>query len=143
MKLKKSKKIFRQLFCVIGADKVMYSYIICFFIISVIIWKFEPNIKSYSDSLWFCFATSTSIGYGDVIAISFIGRILSVVLSIYSIGVIAIITAVITSFFMEQAKIRAKESAREFIDNLQHLDELSKEELKELSEKVKRFDKLN
>ena len=44
---------------------------------------------------------------------------------------------------MEQAKIRAKENARKFIDDLQHLDELSKEELKELSKKIKKFDKLN
>ena len=91
------------------------------------------------DSIWFCFATSTTIGYGDIVAVSFIGRILSIFLSIYSIAVVAIFTAVITSFFMEQAKIRAKENARKFIDDLQHLDELSKEELKELSKKIKHF----
>ena len=59
----------------------------------------------------------------------------------FSVAVMAIVTALITSYYMEQANLRAKESARKFIDDLQHLDELSKEELRELSEKVKRFDK--
>lgn len=143
LKLLKYKRIFRQVFHTIGADKILYSYIIVFIIIAFIIWKVEPNINTFMDSLWFCFATSTTIGYGDIVVISFVGRILSIILSIYSICVVAIFTAVITSFFMEQAKIRAKENTRKFIDDLQHLDELSKEELKELSEKIRNFDKLN
>ena len=137
------KKLFRQLFHIAGADKVVYMYLLIFLGISSILYLIEPEINTFFDSIWFCFATSTSIGYGDIVAISFLGRILSIILSIYSIGVVAIFTAVITSFFMEQAKIRAKENARKFIDDLQHLDELSKEELKELSEKIKHFDKIN
>lgn len=143
MNLIKYKKLFRQIFHSIGADKVLYTYLIFFVIISLIIWIVEPNINTWGDSLWFCFATSTSIGYGDIVVVSMFSRVLSVILSIYSVGVVAIFTAVITSFFMEQAKIRAKENARKFIDDLQHLDELSKEELKELSEKIKHFDRLN
>jgi voltage-gated potassium channel len=143
LKLLKYKRIFRQVFHTIGADKILYTYFIFFLLIAFIIWKVEPNINTFMDSLWFCFATSTTIGYGDIVAISFVGRILSIILSIYSIVVVAIFTAVITSFFMEQAKIRAKENTRKFIDDLQHLDELSKEELKELSEKIRNFDKLN
>ena len=139
LKLIKYKKILRQVFHTIGADKILYTYIIFFIITAILIWIVEPNIHSFMDSIWFCFATSTTIGYGDIVAVSFIGRILSIFLSIYSIAVVAIFTAVITSFFMEQAKIRAKENARKFIDDLQHLDELSKEELKELSKKIKHF----
>lgn len=141
MKIRRYRKILREVFHIMGADKIIVSYFIFFFIMAFIIWIVEPNIKTFMDSIWFCFATATTTGYGDITAISLIGRILAIILSVYSIAIVAIFTAVITSYFMEQAKIRAKESAREFIDSLQHLDELSKEELRELSAKVKKFDK--
>lgn len=143
MNLKKKRKILRQVFHVVGADKIFSAYIVFFIIISIIIWLIDPAITTLGDSLWFCFATATTTGYGDITSISIIGRVLAVVLSIYSIAIVAIFTAVITSYFMEQSKTRLKENVREFIDDLEHLDELSKEELKELSEKVKKFDKLN
>ena len=141
MKIKKYKKILREVFHVMGADKIIASYLVFFLIMSFIIWIVEPNIKTYIDSLWFCFATATTIGYGDITAISMIGRVLAIVLSIYSVVAIAIFTAVITSYFIDQAKARAKYSVRNFIDSLEHLDELSKEELRELSKRVREFNK--
>ena len=141
MMIRKYKKIFREVFHIMGADKIIISYLIFFFIITIAILVVEPNITNFIDSLWFCFATASTIGYGDIIVISPISRILTIILSIYSIAVVSIFTAVITSYFLEQAKIRAKDSARKFIDNLHHLDELSKEELRELSKKIKEFDK--
>ena len=99
----------------------------------------EPGIKSYGDSLWFCFASATSIGYGDIIATTLIGRIISVVLTVYSIVVIAIFTAVVVGFFNDMAKVRANASVQKFTDDLEHLPELSKEELEDLSKRVKDF----
>ena len=105
------------------------------------IWIWEPGIHSYVDSLWYCFASATSIGYGDFAAVTLVGRIITVLLSIYSIAVIAVFTAVITSFFTDLARLRASDSAREFVDQLEHLPELSKEELEELSRRVKEYQK--
>lgn len=143
LNFKKSRKVLREIFHIVGADKIISSYIVFFIAMSIAIWLIEPNIKSFMDSLWFCFATATTTGYGDITAISIVGRILAIILSIYSIAVVAIFTAVITSYFMEHAKLRAKENVRKFIDDLQHLEDLSKDELKELSEKIKKFDKTN
>ena len=143
MNLRKKRKVLRQVFHVVGADKIISSYFVFFAIMSIIIWIVEPSITNLKDSVWFCFATATTTGYGDITVLSTVGRILAIILSLYSIAIVAIITAVITSYFMEQAKIRAKENIREFIDDLEHLDELSKDELKELSKKVKKFDKIN
>ena len=141
LSLKRKRKILRQVFHIAGADKLIGSYIIFFIVMSIIIWLVEPSITSFKDSVWFCFATATTTGYGDITAISLVGRILAIILSIYSIAIVAIFTAVITSYFMEHAKIKSKENIRKFLDDLEHLDELSKEELKELSKKVKNFNK--
>ena len=139
--MRKSRRLLRSLFKVTGADKVFISYFIFFFISAIIIWVFEPHINKLVDSFWYCFVASTTIGFGDYTAITLIGRIFTVILSIYSLGVVAIFTAVITSFFMENSKLKANENVRQFIDDLEHLDELSKEELKEISKKVKNFNK--
>ncbi len=124
-----------------GADKVIGAYIISFFAFALLICIWEPNIGSYLDGLWFCFASATSIGYGDLVAVTFPGRLVIVILTVYSIAVIAIFTAVITGFFMDLARIRASDSVQAFLVDLEHLPEMSKEELEKLSQKVKDFQK--
>ena len=141
MSKRQTLRILMNTFKTTGATKIFAGYILWFFISAIPIWLFEPGIKDYADSLWFCFASATSIGYGDFAAVTIVGRIITVILSIYSIGVIAVFTAVITSVFTDIARIRASESSRKFIDELEHLPELSREELQELSEKAKNFRK--
>ncbi len=141
MKKKKMRRMLKRAFQTAGADKILGAYLIWFFVAAIPIWIFEPNIKTYLDSLWFCFASATSIGYGDFAAVTPVGRIVTVILTVYSIAVIAIFTAVITSFFMDIARLKKNDSIGKFIDDLEHLPELSKEELEELSKKVKEFNK--
>lgn len=138
---KQMRRMLRKAFQTAGADKVIGAYLIWFFGSAVPIWLLEPQINSYGDALWFCFASATSIGYGDYAAVTFAGRLITVALSVYSIGVIAVFTAVIASFFTDLSRFRASNSARRFLDELEHLPELSKEELEALSERVKEFNK--
>ena len=141
MKNKQKRRMLYRGFKTAGADKIISGYLVWFFVAAIPIWIWEPHINSYADSLWFCFASATSIGYGDYAAVTVVGRIITVILSIYSIGVIAIFTAVITSFFTDLSHFRTNESARKFMDELEHLPELSKEELEDLSRRVKEFQK--
>ena len=124
-----------------GAIKLLCSYVIVFFAVSVAIWIFEPNITRLFDSIWYCFSVATTIGLGDVLATTLVGRVLSIFLSICSILIIAVVPGVITSYYVESTKLRADESSAKFLDDLERLPELSKEELVELSEKVKKFNR--
>ncbi len=136
---RRTRKLLRETFRISGADKVLGSYCVFFVCIALAIWAVEPAIVSLQDAFWYCFAAASTIGFGDISAVSGAGRALTVILSVYSVGVVAIFTAVITSFFMEVAKARSKDSVQEFLYDLEHLPELSPEELKELSEKVKKY----
>ena len=138
LRKKQVRRMLRNAFKTAGADKIISGYLIWFFAAAVPIWIWEPQINTYADSLWFCFASATSIGYGDFAAVTVVGRIITVLLSVYSIAVIAIFTAVITSFFSDLARFRANDSAREFMDELEHLPELSKEELEALGHLTKK-----
>ena len=64
----------------------------------------------YTNALWYCFAVVTTIGFGDMTAVSTVGRILSVVLGVYGIVVVALITSIIVNFYGEMKKARVDES---------------------------------
>lgn len=138
--MQKSKMIWKILKRT-GADKLLCGYISIFTAISIVLILIEPNIHSFGDSVWFCFSVMTTIGFGDLTAVTTIGRILVIFLSIYSILIIAIIPGILTSYYIESTRLRADESVEKFLYDLERLPELSKKELTELSEKVKRFHK--
>lgn len=139
MRGRKYRRLLWQAFKGSGMNKVFCIYFAFFLIVAGILTMIEPGIEHYGDGLWFTFAVSTTVGFGDFTAVTVTGRILTVILSIYSIAIVAIFTAIITSFVMNLAKVRASESATEFLDDLTHLTELSKEELQAVSDKVKNF----
>lgn len=124
-----------------GATKLLTGYLITLAVISVAIVFVEPNINTLQDGVWYCFSVLTTIGFGDLLAVTVVGRILSIILSIYSILIIAIIPGIVTSFYLEIVKVRSKESVENFLYDLERLPELSKEELVEISERVKKINK--
>ena len=68
-----------------------------------------------------------------------LARIVTVVLSIVSIFYIAAITGAVVSVCNEMLKARYNGSVAALQHKLEHLDELSPEELAELSRKVREF----
>ena len=141
MDRRRNLRLLRQAFRIAGTDKIVFAYAVLFLVSAILIWLAEPSVPRFVDGLWYCFAVATTVGLGDFAAATHIGRIVTVILSFYSIGILAIITAVLTSYFLDLAKARASDSARAFLDDLEHLPELSKEELQSLSERVKHYAK--
>ena len=77
---------------------------------SLIFMLYEDAIPTFADGLWYSFAVVTTIGFGDYVAITPIGRILTVVLGFYGIIVVAVITSIIVNFYNETA---GKQDAKE------------------------------
>ena len=124
-----------------GALKFLTTHIIIFAGVSIGVWIVEPNIKTPIDSVWYCFSVATTIGFGDITAVTILGRAMSIFLSICSILTIAVVPGIITSYYIESTKLKEQESIAKFLDDLEHLPELSKEDLQSLSEKVKKFNR--
>ena len=124
-----------------GALKFLTTYIIIFAGVSIGVWIVEPNIKTPIDSVWYCFSVATTIGFGDITAVTILGRAMSIFLSICSILIIAVVPGIITSYYIESTKLKEQESIAKFLDDLEHLPELSKEDLQSLSEKVKNLNR--
>ena len=96
-------------------------------------------MHSYGDALWYCYAVVTTIGFGDVVAQSFLSRVLSVLLSVSAALVIALITGVVVNYYNQISALRQKETLAAFVDKLEHLPELPPEELEQISLRVREF----
>lgn len=115
------------------------GYVAVLLLVAFGVWQVEPDITTFSDGLWYCFAASITIGFEDIVAVTAAGRILTVILVLYGIFVIALIPGVVVNYFVEFNKIRYNESLLMFMDRLEHLDTLSKEELRDISQNIRNF----
>lgn len=117
--------------------EMLGGFLVYYFITATIIWAVDPAITKFGDSLWYCFAACTTVGFGDVVATGIVSRVLTVILTCYGILVTAFIPAVVVNYFMEFNKIKADESLVQFIDTLENVDKLSHDELAEFASKIK------
>lgn len=74
------------------------GYVAVLLLVAFGVWQVEPDITTFSDGLWYCFAASTTIGFGDIVAVTAAGRILTVILVLYGIFVIALIPGVVVNY---------------------------------------------
>jgi len=73
----------------------------------------DANIKSHEDGIWWGIVTLLTVGYGDRFPVSLPGRVIGAVLMVSGVVAIAIVTAKISSFFLE----RALRERRGFVDS--------------------------
>lgn len=121
------------------ADQIIFGFVLFLLASAVIIQAAEPDIHRYVDALWYCYAVISTAGFGDIVAVTLIGRICSVLLTLYAIFVIAIVTGVVVNFYSQMVEMQHRETMAMFMDKLEHLPELSPEELADISEKVKKM----
>ena len=105
------RKIIRKTY----ASEILLGMILLIVSFSILLSMLDPGIGSFENALWFCFATVTTIGYGDVTAATGLGRILSVILGVYGIIVVALITSIIVNFYSE-TKTDSKDGQAETVE---------------------------
>ena len=120
-----------------SVDKVIITFLILMIISAFLLTKFESQIDNILEGIWYCFVSFTTIGFGDIVATTLIGRVITIIIALYGMFIVSLITSVLINYYQEINKIKVKESVEQFMDKLEKLPELSKEELKLISEKVK------
>ena len=104
-KLRKLKEILKKT----GADRILTSFVGFIFVDALIIYLCDPAVKSYGDAVWYCYDVISTTGFGDVVVTTAVARACSVILTVYSVLVIAIVTGVVVSFYLELTKDRKQE----------------------------------
>lgn len=80
---------------------------------SLVFMLYEPLVETFADGLWYSFAIVTTIGFGDIYAVTPLGRILSVILGVYGVIVVAVLTSIIVNFYNETAGKKDAEELKE------------------------------
>ncbi len=101
------KRIIRKTY----AGEILFGLLILIIAFSTVIMMIEPAIPTFSDALWYCFMLVTTIGFGDMTAVTAVGRILSIFLGLYGIVVVAIVTSVIVNFYNEVKNVKDEDDA--------------------------------
>ena len=124
-----------------GTIKVFFAYVIVLCIGAVLTWIFEPQVQSLWDGFWFCFVASTTIGFGDITAVTVIGRLVVIFVTLCGILTVAMVPGVVVAYYTEYLRKREEDTVSTFLEKLEHLPELQKKELEEISERIKNFNK--
>lgn len=70
-------------------------------VVTPIVEPSSSKIKGFGDGVWWSLVTTTTVGYGDLVPESAIGKWIGVLLMVVGIGIIGLITANVASMFLE------------------------------------------
>ncbi|MBS1982772.1 MAG: ion transporter [Bdellovibrionales bacterium] len=116
----------------------------CWLVISWLVYRTESihpnaNIHSYGDAVWWGIVTFLTVGYGDRYPVTPEGRVLAGLLMLCGVAAIGILTARISSYFLEQ--VLNRERSKINVDKLhQHFVVCGvKEDMERLLEHILEF----
>lgn len=84
---------------------LLYSLGLCLLILligGIGFWWLEPGIHTLQDGLWLAFTTAATVGYGDLVPRTSVGRAFSVLVVLLGLAVLSLVTASLAALFVEQ-----------------------------------------
>ena len=78
----------------------------CYIIISaLVIFNVEPDsFKTFFDAIYWATVSLTTVGYGDIYPVTTIGRVITMLSSIFGIAIVALPAGIITAGYLEELK---------------------------------------
>jgi len=65
-------------------------------VVGLLLFLIDPNIKSPLDGIWSAWVTMTHVGFGDVVPVSFLGRLLAAALILLGLVLFSLFTALVS-----------------------------------------------
>ena len=115
------------------------AFAILFVAATLVVDTAEPSVEGFANAAWLNFQVVTTIGLGDFTCTSLAGRLAAIALSVYSVFFLALVTGAMVAYCNERMAARRDESVAHFLDQLEHLEDLSPDDLASLSGKIRRL----
>ena len=92
------------------AARIIATVTIAVTVIARVLMRFTDakQFANIGDGLWWAIQTVTTVGYGDLVPTSVAGRLVAALVMVVGIGFLTVITAAITSTFIETARRRVE-----------------------------------
>ncbi|MCH5233123.1 MAG: potassium channel family protein [Muribaculaceae bacterium] len=87
----------------------------------------EETFHSFFDALYWATVTLTTVGYGDLTPVTGIGRLISMISSLFGVAIIALPSGVITASYMEELKEYKEEQKEKSLKAAEEKDEIKEE----------------
>ena len=94
-----SEKSSRYIFIALTTAIVIFSSAAMFYIFES---GSNPQLASFFDALWWAVVTSTTVGYGDILPMTWQGRIVGMVLMFFGIGLLGTIAGLVGNYFLKE-----------------------------------------
>ena len=110
---KKGTSVRARLIVYAGFFAVLFIYVL-----SLAVYASERNapgatITNYGDSVWWAIVTITTVGYGDMVPITVMGRIYASILMLGGVVIVGAATGTFVSFLQERVQTAHKKSVEE------------------------------
>jgi len=92
------------------------------FIVGTLISGFDPGVDSIGDGIWWAWVTVTTVGYGDIVPQSTLGRILGGIVMLIGILLISLITASFSAYLMERREIKILRGEKKTMSELHKIE---------------------
>jgi voltage-gated potassium channel len=90
------------------------------------VWIFDrDDYGSFGDAMWWSLQTVTTVGYGDNPPTTGVGRTIASFVLLYAVGFMAILTAAITTSFVERARRERRPDEPDLGTVLERLDQIA------------------
>ena len=74
---------------------------------ALVVYNIEPEtFESFFDALYWATMSLTTVGYGDIYPVTFLGKLITMVSSVFGIAVIALPSGVITAGYLAELNKR-------------------------------------
>jgi voltage-gated potassium channel len=104
----------------------------------------DSQINSMLDAIWWTVATSTTVGYGDIIPVTETGKIIAIFYMFFGIGILGLSISVLgTSFYKKRFEKEEKDISHaqklilDRMDDLEKNQEKLQKDLRELIDQLK------
>lgn len=140
-----SKKVGHEFIKYQEKTRLVYAlafFLIIFFFCSYIFYFVEhgvnPEVSTFEDSIWFVLQTITTVGYGDIIPVTGIGRLMGVISMFSALVLTSIITSVATFSLIEKFRKGTETLAKKTEKAVQIMDE----KLNSINKRMDELDKI-
>ena len=97
----------------------------------------DAQIKTLLDAFWWTFATTTTVGYGDIVPVTDLGRTVAMFYMFFGIAIAGIFVSIIgTRYYKKRVEPKEDQELRYEKKILDRLDDLEKS-LKEIRDSLK------